>query len=204
MAPTYKLTYFQTKGVAEPIRFLLSYGEIDFEDCRIDRKDWPELKEQTLFGQLPILEIDGKRVNQSIAICKYLARQVNLNGGDDWEDLQIDSIVHTIDDFKGRILMYHLENDEEVKEKRKDVLYKETIPYYMGRFEDIVLANSGHFVAEKLTWADLYFVGVLDLLNSMAKKELIEDYPNLKQLQYRVENLPAIKNWIKKQPTTVL
>jgi glutathione S-transferase len=42
---SYKLYYFNARGVAEPIRYLLKYGNIDFEDTRIERSEWPELKD---------------------------------------------------------------------------------------------------------------------------------------------------------------
>lgn len=42
--PTFKLTYFNIRGLAEPIRWLLAYGGIDYEDNRIERDDWPALK----------------------------------------------------------------------------------------------------------------------------------------------------------------
>ena len=44
--PTYKLTYFNLRARSEPIRFLLSYGGVDFIDERIDEKgsEWPKLK----------------------------------------------------------------------------------------------------------------------------------------------------------------
>ena len=44
MAPAYKLTYFNVKGLGEPIRFLLSYGGIEFEDHRIVGEEWPQVK----------------------------------------------------------------------------------------------------------------------------------------------------------------
>jgi hypothetical protein len=44
MAPTYKLTYFNVKALAEPIRFLLSYGGVEFEDYRFEKEEWPQLK----------------------------------------------------------------------------------------------------------------------------------------------------------------
>lgn len=42
----FKLFYFNITALGEPIRMLLSYGKIDFEDKRIDyEKEWtPELK----------------------------------------------------------------------------------------------------------------------------------------------------------------
>ena len=44
MAPAYKLTYFNVRGLGEPIRFLLSYGGIEFEDHRVEKEDWPQFK----------------------------------------------------------------------------------------------------------------------------------------------------------------
>jgi prostaglandin-H2 D-isomerase / glutathione transferase len=41
----YKLFYFNITALAEPIRFLLSYGNLDFEDNRIESADWPKFKE---------------------------------------------------------------------------------------------------------------------------------------------------------------
>lgn len=44
MSSQYKVTYFDITALAEPIRYLLSYGDFDFEDERIDIAKWPELK----------------------------------------------------------------------------------------------------------------------------------------------------------------
>lgn len=52
------------------------------------------------FGQMPVLEFDGKKVHQSVAICRYLAKQVGLSGANDFENLEIDMVVDTINDFR--------------------------------------------------------------------------------------------------------
>ncbi|KAF5279381.1 hypothetical protein FQA39_LY05491 [Lamprigera yunnana] len=203
MAPTYKLIYFQAKAIAEPIRLLLNYGDVDFEDYRFERENWPQIKPNMPFGQGPVLEIDGKTTHQSIAISRYVAKKVNLCGANDVEDLEIDSIVDTINDFKGKIVAYNYEKDSDAKERCRVTLFAETIPYYLGRFEEIAKANDGHLAVGKLTWADFYFVGILDYLNYIVKKNLIADYPNLQKVKTNVLSLPAIKAWVEKRPVSV-
>lgn len=52
------------------------------------------------FGQLPVLDVDGKKIHQSTAICRYLAKQFGLVGKNDWENLEIDAAVYTINDLR--------------------------------------------------------------------------------------------------------
>lgn len=100
--PHYKLIYFNARGKAEPIRLLFAEANVPYEDIRVDQKDWPEMKPSILiainalnfickiykakndfsempFGQLPVLDIDGKVLPQSRAMIKYLAREYRNN-----------------------------------------------------------------------------------------------------------------------------
>ena len=204
MAPKYKLIYFNITGIGECIRFLLSYGGLQFEEERIelDIDKFRANKDKYMFGLLPILEVDGKSINQSIAISRYLAKKVGLVGKDDWEDLEIDAIVDTQNDFRLKYTQYFLEKDESLKAKYKDALETEVVPFYVGKFEKIVGENGGYFVGGKLTWADFHFVGILDTWKFGLGKDIIEGHPNLVKLREKVLNLPAIKEWIKTRPKT--
>lgn len=99
-AKSYKLTYFNLTALGEPIRMLFNYGGIAFEDDRFEQEQWPEIKPKTPFGQIPILTIDGKKINQSIAIARYVAKLVKLAGKNDFHSLEIDSMVDTINDVR--------------------------------------------------------------------------------------------------------
>ncbi|XP_011702073.1 PREDICTED: glutathione S-transferase-like [Wasmannia auropunctata] len=199
--PSYKLIYFPVAALGEPIRFLFSYAGIEFVDERFDRKDWPKLKDTMPFGKVPVLEVDGKRIGQSAAICRYLAKQCGLAGKNDWEALEIDSTVDTIHDLRNNIAAFHYESNEQAKqEKTKGA--KVTVPYCLERLDAQVKKNGGYFIGGSLTWADLVFVALLDYLNMMMKEDIVEKYPNLKQLQKKVEEVPAIKKWIQKRPST--
>lgn len=199
--PNYKLNYFNVKAMAEPIRFILSYVGAKFEDNRFSREDWPQLKPEMPFGQVPVLEVDGKKIPQSVAICRYLAKQHGLAGKDDWEALEIDVTVDTIHDVRTKIAAYHYETNNEAKAAKLEVA-KEVVPFYLERLDAQVQKNGGFFVGGALTWADLVFVALLDYLNFMMQSDIIEKYDNLKQLEEKVLALPAIKSWVEKRPQT--
>ncbi len=47
----YKLTYFDARGRAEPIRIILSAANVNFEDNRISKESyWPSLKKCELMS----------------------------------------------------------------------------------------------------------------------------------------------------------
>ncbi|XP_031842255.2 glutathione S-transferase-like [Nomia melanderi] len=200
--PTYKLSYFPVSALGESIRWLLAYGGIEFEDIRFNVDDWPSIKPETPFGQVPVLEIDGKKVHQSAAISRYLAKQFGLAGKDDWEALEIDMAVDTIHDLRTKISFYSYEKNEAAKAE-KLVYVKEVVPYLLERLDAQVKKNGGYFVGGALTWADITFVSILDYLNHMMKSDIIEKYENLKQLKEKVLNVPAIKAWNEKAPKSV-
>nr|AHC08043.1 sigma glutathione S-transferase [Locusta migratoria] len=204
MAAKYKLTYFPIMALGEPIRFLLSYGKIEFEDERCEREKWPSVKESMPFGQMPVLEIDGKKTWQSLAICRYLGKQMGLAGANDWEDLQIDMAIETVTDLRLKIANYWYETDEAQKEKKKEPLFNETLPFLLPRLDNLVKENGGYLANGKLSWADLYFIAVLDYLNTMVGFDLTKDYPNLAELKNKVLEIPAIKEWVDKRPKTDL
>lgn len=52
------------------------------------------------FGKVPVLEIDGKLLNQSTAITRYLSKKAGLAGSDDWESMLIDIAVDNIHDLR--------------------------------------------------------------------------------------------------------
>lgn len=98
------------------------------------------------------------------------------------------------------IAAFYYESNEEAKQ-RKIKFSKEMVPFYLERLDDQVKENGGYFVGGALTWADLMFVGLLPYLNYMMKENIIKKYENLEQLQKKVEEIPAIKNWIAEHPS---
>lgn len=164
---------------------------------------WAQLKPHTPFGQVPVLEVDGKMAPQSIAIARYVAKQVKLTGRNDWEDLIIDSVVDTVNDLRQKLGQYYFESNEELRNSRKEVLFRETLPFYQERLDNMAKENNGHLALGCLTWADIYFVGLLDFLNTMAGIDIIEGYPNLQAVKNNVMIIPDIQEWFATRPESV-
>ena len=83
--PTYKLTYFNSKGGAEISRFIFAQAGVEYEDVRVDHGDWPALKPTMPFGVVPVLEVDGKQLGSSMTIARYLAETYGLAGENAFE-----------------------------------------------------------------------------------------------------------------------
>jgi len=212
----YKLTYFSVKGLGEQIRLILSYGGKPFEDNRVEFDDsWNSLKQKTLFGQLPILEIDGKtEIYQSRAICRYLAKQFGIAGKDDIEQAQADMYVDGLYDIypKGQAYFGELRkkvfenkgDDEKIKQEFGKWKTEAIVPF-LDILEKVLAKNgSGHLVGSKVTWADIVIAEWAQRVGSISGVNIVENHPNVAKLAKTVLDLPGIKEYIEKRPQTNL
>ncbi|CAB0020664.1 unnamed protein product [Nesidiocoris tenuis] len=197
---SYKLTYFDIKGLGEPIRMLLSILGKDFEDNRIPMASWSSRKSEIKWGRVPVLEIDGKEMYQSHAIMRYLAKQAKLAGDNDWEAYEIDSAAGTIADLISLYIpIWTL--DGKSKEEFKQKLLNEYIPSFMKNWNEQA-ENSGFLANGKLSWADLMLYGFLETLEGKLETEIVNEYPNLKLGREKLRATPGIKEWLAKRPNT--
>merc|ERR1712166_30084 len=94
-----KLTYFNIAGKAEKVRLAFVINGAEFEDCRIDGSQWAELKPTTKFGQLPLLQTDGKTFAQSDAMLRFAGRQGDALRVPEAQLELVDEVMGLIDDF---------------------------------------------------------------------------------------------------------
>lgn len=94
--PNYTLHYFNGKGRAELTRLVFAAGGIEFTDDRVEFADWPGKKSQAPLGQMPYLEIDGAKLPQSIAIARYVAKECNMAGKTNLEQVRPSTIFKNL------------------------------------------------------------------------------------------------------------
>nr|AIZ46905.1 glutathione S-transferase sigma 5 [Cnaphalocrocis medinalis] len=201
--PKVVFSYFPVKALGESGRLLLAYGGQDFEDNRVTPDKWPEYKPSTPFGQMPVLEIDGKKYTQSVAIARYLGRKYGLVGADAEQDFEIDQNVDFINDIRAKAATVHYEADEALKKKKHEDFSKNFYPVLLGKLNDIVEKNNGHIALGKLTWGDFVFAGMYDYLKAMlASDDIDQRYPALKRVAEHVYALPQLQAYLAKAPKT--
>merc|ERR1711970_1528172 len=142
-----KLTYFNLRGRAELARLILAQAGAQYEDCRVEQGNWPDLKKTLPMGQLPVLEVEGTTIAQSIAIARYLARRFGLAGKSDLVAAEADQAVDALDDLMNEIIIGWKEKDEEKKEAMKKKLKAETIPNWLKMMEGLLTSKGGNHFA---------------------------------------------------------
>ncbi len=95
------LYYFPGRGLADQIRWMLAVSNISFVQKLVKtRERFVKMAErQLLFGQLPLLQIDGLEIVQSQAIVRYIAKRGNLLGTCTKDELECDMIAETVRDL---------------------------------------------------------------------------------------------------------
>ncbi|XP_050549799.1 glutathione S-transferase 2-like isoform X1 [Spodoptera frugiperda] len=192
--PKYVFHYFPIKALGESVRLLLAYGGEGFEDHRIDFEDWPAFKPNTPFGQMPVLEFDGKQYAQSLAIARYLGHKYGLAGETLEDNLEIDQNVYLINDLRTMGSSACYEKDEVIKEQKYKEYSAGAFPDYLQKLNNIIVKNNGYVALGKLTWADFMFAGLYDHMKGMMRMpDLGENYPALQQVKDRVYSFPKVK-----------
>lgn len=198
--PSLKLVYFNLRIRGEALRHILEIGKANYEEERIELKDWPVLKEKltndgTLpYGTLPLL-IDGdKKIVQSCTIGRYLGKKLNLYGKNEDEQLKIDLVMDGVSDARNALLNLGDGNIKEVGSK------------WLNSFENLKKKNEGKwFVGDNYTIADSFVYVMLEEYN-YSDKDCIKNYPNLSKFMDNYVLIPEISSYFKsgKRISTVL
>ncbi|CAF1035161.1 unnamed protein product [Adineta steineri] len=202
--PSYKLTYFNGRGLGEVSRLIFAAAGEKYEDVRIERDQFPAHKAEMPLGQMPVLEVDGVQLPQSAAIARFLAKQFHLAGKDNFEQAKVDAVVDTIYDILKAWMPSRLEQDEAKKEELSKKFFGEELPKQLQNLETLakLYGNGGHFfVGNQLTWADLLFYNFGELLTEF-QADSLNNFSWLKQNRAEVEKQSKIAEYFKNRPKT--
>jgi glutathione S-transferase len=210
--PKLKLYYFDIKGKGEHIRLLCAYAGLELEDYRFSSRDqFNALKENgTLaFGQVPLLEVDGKhQLVQNCAILRYLAQIAGLYPSDPLLAAKVDAcMAQEGDAFLGpTVVMYNtrfgIPMDDELKKKSMEMISSDVMPKHLENLERLLKASSTGWLAgteepspADFMWYSRFVHYMADTKAFPEKLRKLEDYPLLQAFCDKVGSLEAIKDY---------
>lgn len=196
-----RITYFAMPGLGEPIRLMMAATKIEFEDVRIaSKEEWHKLKPTLKLPYLPMVEMDGKTLFQSMAVCRHLARKGGLDGTSEDEALDIDVAVETLEDMRKKTVVHYYQPDSDERTKGMKDSIENTIPFYLKLFEKQLSENKGYLVAGKLSFADILFLSHIDYLSDLFHQDIVANFPKLKEHVQKISELPGIKEYLASRP----
>lgn len=188
--------------LAQPIRLLLEYTGTKYEDkfyvCgeapNFDKSCWFDEK-HTLgmdFPNLPYLEDGDKRIVQSNAIMRYVARKHNMCGITEEEQVRVDILENQAMDFRNGFVRLCYTDCDKMKPG-----YLEMLPSVLKQFSDF-LGDRKWFAGVKITFVDFIMYELLDQ-HRMFHPTCLDDFKNLRDLLDRFEALEKIASYMKSE-----
>ncbi|XP_045399705.1 glutathione S-transferase alpha-4-like [Lemur catta] len=198
MAAKPKLYYFDGRGRMESIRWLLAAAGVEFEEEFFEtREQYEKLQKDgcLLFGQVPLVEIDGMALTQTRAILSYLAAKYNLYGKDLKERVRIDMYTDGTLDLMTMIMGGVFKPPVEKEETLASVV-KSAKTRYFPVFEKILKDHGEDFlVGNKFSWADIQLLETILMVEEL-DASVLSDFPLLKAFKTRISNIPTIKKFL--------
>ncbi|CAF2661249.1 unnamed protein product [Rotaria sp. Silwood2] len=204
MSTSYKLYYFNNRGRGEVSRLILAAAGQIYEDIRYEDDQWLLDKAKMPLGEMPVLEYNGTKLVQSRAIARFLAKQFQLGGRNNFEQAKVDAVVDTIEDLITKLIPVFDEENDIKREELSKKFFSEELHKHLQNL-DVLIKEFGNgdsfFVGNHLTWADLYFYNFFETILGI-NENCLDNYPSLKQNRQEVEKQPKIVDYLKNRPKT--
>jgi prostaglandin-H2 D-isomerase / glutathione transferase len=198
-----RLIYFDFAGSrGEECRMALHLAGVDFEDIRIQAKDWPAMKAAAPFGALPVLEMPGRApLAHSNAILVFIGRKHRLHPADAFEAAHHESLMCAVEDLRHAISPTLRITDPEQKRAAREMLAANELRTWGSQVERQL--GGGPFVAGatlQVVDLKLYMMtrwlasGVLDHIPT----SVLDHCPKLLALHAAVASYPMVQSWLER------
>ncbi|XP_028401451.1 probable glutathione S-transferase 6 [Dendronephthya gigantea] len=191
---------------------MLKLAGVEFTEVLYDwgSQQWADAKKDIstyAFGAMPVLEVDGTPISQSMAILRYLGKELGYAPSENLQQAKADAIVDECQDIVGKYLWKYLsEKEPERKEREKKNWFESILPREIEYFESILKRNgTGCLVGSKITYADIAFFCTFNDYVAGGKADVPSQFQNIPMataLYQRILNEPNVAAHIKSKPAT--
>lgn len=207
-----KITYFDSRGLADVTRCMFKMADVPFEDDRLasfftrpgdfttitcpefDRRK-QNCEFETSMNKLPLfVTSDGTQFGQSKAIERYVARTLGYMGTTEVECAQIDAICEHIRDLKDSYTKAKLQ--ESLKAWcagfiKDTILLNDIIPIFLKQSSTPTLAHIALY--------NFYY----DIIDTEMCRKALETCTTLRSMCNMIKYNPRIVDWEKHRPNAV-
>ncbi|XP_037047303.1 glutathione S-transferase Mu 1-like [Bradysia coprophila] len=196
------LTYWDVRGLGQPIRFLLAYLEVEYEDKRYGLAEPPHSRDEWLavkpnldldFPNLPYW-IDGDlKMTESRAIVRHIARVHDRTGtllpNDPKIAYKTDMMENIVFDAMMGVAMFAYEYDPLKEDEKYKALHEKlaAISKYLG--------SNKWITGDVITFVDFWLYETLIWYIRFDEK-FLDPYANFAEFIKRFEDLPSTKKYM--------
>ena len=201
-----RLIYFDAPfWRAETSRIALHLGEVSFKDERVSRDGFRELKTsgKLPYGQLPILQVDGAVIAQSLAIARFCGRVSGLYPIENAvHAARVDEILDTAAQITELLHPSMREKDMDKRAVMRQELATETMPRWLRFLENRLQSNeeTNYFLDRQLTIADLAIWRLAGWISGGhldgIPTDILDGHPKLNIHFQSIDQHPGVHRWM--------
>jgi len=202
--PKIKIVYFKVRAKTEALKMILSASRIPYEEVSVEDYfgvGWPEAKALCAFGQLPVMEVDGKPIYQTGAQCRYAAKLAGLVPGEGFLDAAYaDSVYEAAVEMSNSptninpiVNIYSGEKFEAEK-----AAFFESFPDKLANLAK-QLGEKDYFCGSSPAYCDFAVWHHLDMA-LLLEPTALDAHPNMQSFHTRVGGLPGVQEYLAARP----
>jgi glutathione S-transferase len=191
--------YHEIRGLAAPLRMMLHFAEIPYEDKFADNwfsTEKGEAKKVNALANLPFIYDGNTTVTQSNAALWYIGEKCGLNGSNPSEKSRVDQIVSQAMDLRNAaVKVFYGARAKDTYDR-----HLATVTTHYNKFEGWFKRNGFIFsAANRLTSGDFHLWELLDqheeFARAYAKPSIITQYPLLNAFYARFLAVPTLQGY---------
>jgi glutathione S-transferase len=198
----YRLHYFPIRGRGEQVRLLFHALEIPFDDVRVDKAAFGELRAagpgRLAFGSLPMLEDDGFFLVQGPAILAYLGTKHGARPVDLRQAARCDALTLGAEDLRIRYFRAFTDDDA----KKAGFVGGDWAERWLPQLDSLLVLNESdrHFIGTTLSVADVALWDVLDAMTTFIPGATLAGHHRLETFAATFAARPPVAAYLAARP----
>ncbi|TNV75713.1 hypothetical protein FGO68_gene5684 [Halteria grandinella] len=200
--PKLTIGYWKIRGLIAPVKYMLAYLGVDYEDVSYEQGDAPDFSREcwlsvkpTLplpFPNLPYLFHGDVKITESQAMMRYIANEfgsgLNLSGKDSKDKANVDMLLSVLSDIKAPTVGHFYGSGD------AEAICK--IAYAQYPAVEAFLGDKPFLVGDYVTFVDFFFWEQIEIFTFASKGEFLQRFPKLAEYHKRVSALPKFAEYL--------